>query len=294
LERTRIQIRNQKEDETRMILQSPSPVVAPLEFKTDEMIEWAIDTYGDKVAISCSWGKDSMIVLYKARKIDPNIRVMNAIAMPLAETIKFSNEMIDLWDLNCEKLRPYKGMNYWKCVEKYGLPHIRNRKLKSPKCCYYLKEKPIQDYIKRNKIEAVLTGLTSGESWNRKQLEHRYDNIEKMPWYMKTGNEKDGIKYCSLRYWAKTWDSWQIHPIMGWSLEDVWAYTYQEKIPINPTYFIHDGLYDRVGCVACTAYLGWEKKLSKHLPELYHKLKDVEFKQTGQYRLSEFNTEMKQ
>jgi len=276
---------NQKED-VNMMLAPLSQSVAPLEFKTDEMIRWAIDEYGDKTAVSCSWGKDSLLVLYKALKIDPNIRVMNAIAMPFKETIQFSNRMITEWDLNCEKLRPYKGMNYWKCVEKYGLPHIRSQKLKSPKCCYYLKEKPIKEYIKRNDIKAVLTGLTSQESWNRTQLAHRYDNIDKMPDFMKTGNERDGVHYCSMRYWAKSWNSWQIHPIMGWTVDDVWGYTHKEKIPINPAYFILDGLYDRVGCVACTAYRDWEHKLSRHLPGLYHKLKDIEFKETGQSRLT--------
>ena len=276
-----------------MLLENANPIVAPLEFKTDEMIEWAIDKYGDKTAISCSWGKDSLIVLYKALKIDPNIRVMNAIAMPFTQTIQFSNFLIDEWEINCEKLPPYKGMNYWKCVEKYGLPHIRSDTgKKSPRCCYYLKEKPIQEYIKRNKIEAVLTGLTSAESWNRAKLAYRYDNIEKMPDNMKSGNERDGVKYCSLRYWAKSWDSWQIHPIMGWSLKDVWAYTYQEKIPINPVYTDYNGIYDRVGCVACTAYLSWEDKLPKSHPELYQKLKTVEFKQTGQHRLSDFKKEI--
>jgi len=273
-----------------MMLAPLTHAVAPLEFKTDEMIQWAIDEHGNKTAVSCSWGKDSMVVLYKARKIDPDIRVMNAIAMPFKETIVFSNLMIDEWNLNCEKLRPYKGMNYWKCVEKYGLPHMRTSisGKKAPRCCYYLKEKPIREYIKKHKIEAVLTGITSAESWNRTQTAYRYDNIEKMPERMKSGNEKDGIHYCSMRYWAKSWDSWQVHPIMGWTAKDVWGYTHKEKIPINPIYTNYDGIYERVGCVACTAYLSWEEKLPKTHPELYHKLKDVEFKQTGQKRLGVF------
>lgn len=276
-----------------MMLEPPIQVIAPLEFKTDEIIEWAINKFGDKLAISCSFGKDSMVIVHKAIQLKPDILILNALAMPYPETIKFRNKIIEKWSLNCVILRAYKGMNFWKCVEKYGLPHTRSPQTgkKSPKCCYYLKEKPIQNYMKEHGIEACMTGMMADESWNRKQLAMRYDNIENIPDNMKYGNSKDGVPFCSMRYYAKTWGSWQIHPIMGWTEKDVWDYTEREGIPVNPLYSSYGGVYKRTGCVTCTAYIGWENKLSKTHPKLYHKLKAIEFQQTGQSLLTKYSSD---
>jgi 3'-phosphoadenosine 5'-phosphosulfate sulfotransferase (PAPS reductase)/FAD synthetase len=275
------------------MLENQTQYITPLEFKTDEIIEWAINKFGDKLAISCSFGKDSMVIVHKTRKIYPDIKILNAIAMPYTETIEFAKKIIKEWNLNCVQLRPYKGMNFWKCVKKYGLPHIRSSQTgkKSPKCCYYLKEKPIQSYMKEHSLEACLTGMTAAESWNRKQLAMRYDNIKNIPDNMKYGNSKDGVPFCSMRYYAKTWGSWQVHPIMGWTEQDVWDYTKREGVPINPLYHNYDGVYKRTGCVACTAYLGWENKLSKTHPKLFHKLKAIEFERTGQSLLYDYSSD---
>jgi 3'-phosphoadenosine 5'-phosphosulfate sulfotransferase (PAPS reductase)/FAD synthetase len=46
----------------------------------------------------------------------------------------------------------------------------------------------------------------------------------------------------------------RIHPILHWSLDDVWKYTKQENIPYNPLYdYDLDGLvYKSIGCFPCT------------------------------------------
>ncbi len=235
------------------------------------MIEETIDRFGDQVCVACSFGKDSMVVLDLVREIKPDVKVVNYIAAPFPETFRFKKEMKKKLELNLTELRPFKGMNYWRCVEKYGLPGIRTRKGKyhSPRCCYYMKEKPMQRFIKEKDMAAVFTGITLHESWNRKKLAWRYDDSEVV---------KDDWEYCGMRYYAKSWSSWQVHPIMSWTEKDVWKYTADEEIPVNPVYTKWGGVHTRVGCLPCTAYLSWERKLRRSHPKLYKYLKKIQLK----------------
>ena len=45
----------------------------------------------------------------------------------------------------------------------------------------------------------------------------------------------------------------RIHPILHWRELDVWEYTKQEGIPVNPMYFARNGTrYRSLGCEPCT------------------------------------------
>jgi len=244
-------------------------------FEAENLVKQAIERYGDDIAVACSFGKDSMVVLHMALKHKPNIKVLfHDTGVEFPETIKFKEKIKKLWKLNLIETHPYKGMNFWKCLEKYGLPHARTESSKrkkgvgsAPRCCYYLKEKPAMIVYKEHKIRAIITGLMKCESRNRALLITRMDN---------KGDSKDNIKFCGQRYYAKTWGIWKYHPIAHWKDEDVWNYIKKNKIPVNQVYIKWDGLYKRCGCLPCTAYLDWEKKLSKSHPKLYRLLKQKE------------------
>ena len=254
-------------DELRM---GRKQVNIPTLYMAEEVIEDTINRF-DRVAVACSFGKDSMVVSDLARKIDPDVQhVFYNTGVAFPETIAYKDEMIAKYDINLIELHPYKGMTFWKCLEKYGIPGRRTRKVgkpHSPRCCHYLKEKPMKVFIKEKRIQAVITGLTAAESWNRFRLAYRYAKSKVI---------RDGLPYCSQRYFATSWDSWQVHPIMTWVEADVWEYLNFNKIPANPVYSKWDGIYDRCGCLPCTAYLSWEKKLSVSHPKLYKFMKEKE------------------
>ena len=241
-------------------------------FDADELLKGAIDRYGDQISVSCSFGKDSMLVLEKALKIDPNIKVIffnTGVEFP--ETIRFKNRIKDEWNLNLYETKPIKS--FWQCVKEYGLPHARKKGGKgsnAPKCCFYLKEKPARILEKKLGIKATITGLQACESNSRQLLAMRYDN--KKAKYM----EFDMVEFCSQRWYTRSRAMWYYHPIMLWSTEKVWDYTYKNKIPINPVYIKWGGVYKRSGCLPCTAYLSWEKKLPISHPILYRMLKKIQ------------------
>ena len=78
---------------------------------------------------------------------------------------------------------------------------------------------------------------------------------------------------------------WKLHPIAHWTENMVWDYINENNIPINPVYTKWKGIYKRCGCLPCTAYLDWERKLSKTHNKLYMYLKHLEDKK--QERLSD-------
>lgn len=233
----------------------------------EELIREAINRYGDKIAVACSFGKDSIVILHMALKYKPDIKVVfGNTGVEFPETIEYKEQIRKLWNLNLIETKPYKDMTFWKCADKFGLPYTRGKGKGShtPRCCYYLKEQAAVMSYRENGIQAVLTGLMKSESHNRALLITRMDN--KM-------DPSEEFGTCGQRYFCKRWGVWKLHPIAYWSDKDVWDYIKNNNIPVNPVYTKWGGIYKRCGCLPCTAYISWESKLSISHPALYKMLK---------------------
>jgi len=242
-----------------------------MSFEAQDLIKQAIDRHGDHLAVACSFGKDSMAVLHMALKVNPKVKVIfENTGVEFPETIKYKEMMKKKWNLNLYETKPLK--TFWECIKLYGLPHPRKQKGKgsnSPKCCHYLKEKPAMLLQKELGVTAVITGLQACESRSRGLIAKRYDN-KKAP-YM----SKDDVEFCSQRWYTRSTGMWNFHPIMLWSIKDVWAYIKKNNIPINEVYTKWNKIYPRCGCLPCTAYTSWEERLSKSHHKLYLKLKAI-------------------
>jgi len=78
-------------------------------FEAKDLIKQAIERYGEHISVSCSFGKDSMVVLHMALQVDPNIKVVffnTGVEFP--ETIRLKNRLKDEWNLNLYETTPYK------------------------------------------------------------------------------------------------------------------------------------------------------------------------------------------
>ena len=241
-------------------------------FKAEDLIEKAIKRHGEDIAVACSFGKDSMVILHMALKYDPNIKVIfENTKCQFPETYEFKYKVKKLWNLNLYETKPLK--TFWECAKEYGLPSVRKQGGKgsnAPKCCRYLKEKPAMVLQRKLGIKAVITGLQACESRSRLLLAKRYDN--KKAKYMSRNN----IEFCSQRWYTISTSVWTYNPIMWWSTEDVWNYIKENNIPISEVYTKWNSIYKRSGCLPCTAYLSWEERLSKSHPKLYRLLKRMQ------------------
>jgi len=242
-------------------------------FEAQDLVDQAIRRHGRRIAVACSFGKDSMVVLHMALKADPNVKVIfEQTGVDFPETIEYKDRMAKEWNLNLHETTPLRS--FWDCADEYGLPSVRKEGGKggnAPRCCQYLKEKPSTILQRELGVNAMLTGIQACESRPRFLLAQRYER-GKAP-YMSRDFEGDTVEFCGQRWYTKSTNCWNYHPIMFWSVKQVWAYLHANEVPINEVYTKWGGIYPRCGCLPCTAYKSWEKRLPISHLKLYTMLK---------------------
>lgn len=223
----------------------------------DEKVEYSLELLERvmrerKAYVSCSFGKDSMILLHLARQIDPDVPVLFAnTGVEDRELLRFKDRIVKEWNLNYYESKPI--MHFWSCVKKYGFPRPRvatlpnGKKVKgTPKCCIYTKERPLKNLAKSLGLEVAIIGLTYDESLNRNRVLKRFGNY----------------------YYVKKDKQWKCYPIGFWNVHDVWKYIKLNNIPVCSLY----QKVERIGCITCTGHRYWRQQMGKLHPKLYRKI----------------------
>jgi 3'-phosphoadenosine 5'-phosphosulfate sulfotransferase (PAPS reductase)/FAD synthetase len=199
--------------------------------------------------ISCSFGKDSMAVLHLVRLYNPKVPVVfNNTNIQWPETYEFRDQIKKEWNLKVFETRPIK--TFWNIGKEYGLPDGSKWKRRKGKdnsmdrCCWYLKHLPMRRFMKSFGFNYAFSGVTAVESRQRMLTACQYGSS----------------------YFAKRDGYFKVNPIAYWTQEEVWRFTKEENIPINPAYKNH-GL-TRLGCMFCTAYKDWREILEKNNPKM--------------------------
>jgi len=206
---------------------------------------------GDKACVSCSFGKDSMLVLWLCRLEFQEIAVIfNNTGVQHQETYRFKERIKREWNLNLIETKPIKS--FWQVAKEYGLP---DGKKKSDRCCDWLKEMPFRQVIKEYGFKVAFTGITALESRLR-----MFTACQRGTEYY---SKKDGLT--------------KVHPIMFWTPEEVWEFTHRVQIPVNPAYEKYG--IDRLGCVPCTSHKFWREQLAKTNPKMYRFIQERFFHQ---------------
>lgn len=201
--------------------------------------------------VSCSFGKDSTVVLWLCLQENSNIPVIyNNTGVEYPETLAFKEQLRVAWNLNLIETKPEKS--FWQIAEERGLDDLKKYR---DACCDALKDKPTKKVLKKNGFQYNFTGLTAIESRVRMwRICEKGDN-----YYSK----KDGV--------------WRIHLIAYWTPKEVWDFMSRVQIPANPAYAKY-GL-ERMGCVPCTSHKGWRRQLAKVNPLMYKLIQEKYFRQ---------------
>jgi len=199
-----------------------------------------------KAYVSCSFGKDSMVVLFLALQERKDIPVVLCnTGIDYKETLRFKDRIVKEWDLNYVELHP--ETTYFKVMDRVK---AQGKKLddgskKSNVCCYHLKEKPFRKFTRANDFLINFTGVTAQES-------------RKRAWVAcQKGQE----------YFVRSQSITKVHPILYWQPHEVENFIEEMGIPRNPVYEKYDLV--RTGCICCTCYRGWREVLSRTHPKLY-------------------------
>lgn len=187
-----------------------------------EIIQWAVDEFGEGLTLACSFGGISgMALLDMAVKIDPGIDVFYIDTHFLfPETLATRDEAIRRYNIKPlafgtrltpeQQAREY-GDELWK-----SNPDL---------CCSIRKVEPNRQALEGR--SAWITGLRRDQSSTRR-------NVQPVDWDAKFGLYK-------------------ISPLAHWDEKQVWRYIFENSVPYNP---LHDQGYPSLGCTNCTRRVG--------------------------------------
>jgi len=207
-------------------------------------------------ACACSFGLDSMVTLFFVREVIPDIPVLFVNSgNEYPEIYEFIKEIIPAWNLNTKKIPP-KHSFLWVSrrhgfpLHSRGTPYGYDRKyLPAHYCCLYLKKRPLEQYIRRNKFDIVVDGLRSDESIMR----------------------RFSIKKYGILHYNKGQRTHRYHAIANWTRGQEEEAIRTLKIPISTLYNRSlPGITVRSGCWCCT--MNWKHKRNEYLRTFYPKL----------------------
>lgn len=181
------------------------------------ILEWALETFGDRVAIASAFGPEGMVAIDIASRLGRNFRVFTL------DTEFFFPETYNLMD---------------RVEQKYGIVIERVYPLLSPQqqekehgaalwgrdpdlCCNLRKIEPLRRQLRE--LKAWITGIRRDQTADRA-------GAAKIEW-----DEKFGLV--------------KINPLADWKSEQVWKYIHSNDVPYNA---LHDRGYPSIGCTHCT------------------------------------------
>jgi len=186
-----------------------------------EILAWALDKYGEKIALASSFGAEDVALIDMMIKIDSSARVFTLDTGRLnQETYDVMDAIRDKYGLKIEVFCPDteeleemvrgKGFNLF-------YESVANRK----QCCGVRKIKPLKRELKE--LDAWITGLRRQQAVTRSAVK----NVE--------FDESNQVV--------------KVNPLVDWSEEQVWDYIKANNVPYNK---LHDKGFPSIGCEPCT------------------------------------------
>lgn len=188
-----------------------------------DVIAWAIETFGERLGFVTSFQMDGMAIVDMAYRMKPDLRLITV------DTGRLPQETYDFME--------YVKMRYPKIrleihtpdhhelepiVSKYGINMFRTDVPKRLLCCHVRKVRPLLRALRP--LDAWVTGLRRDQWASR-------SNIRKA----EIDHDHDGIV--------------KVNPLADWMEEDVKEYIEANDVPMHPLYAKG---YTSIGCASCT------------------------------------------
>ena len=188
----------------------------------EEVIRWAVDTFGQRVALCTSFQADGMVVLDIASRLDLGLRVITIDTGRLPpETHDLIDDVRERYGIEVETHFPDQS-ELSELVTRFGAnPFYRSVSLRL-KCCEVRKTNPMEAVL--GELDAWVTGLRRDQSATRQSI----DKIE-------IDDAHGGIV--------------KLNPLADWDEAKVWDYIKANDVPYSRLY---DMGYTSIGCAPCT------------------------------------------
>lgn len=186
-------------------------------WSAERVLNWAFDTFEDKVAISTALGNGGMVMIDIASKVHRKFRVFTLDTEFLfPETYNLMDQLERRYGIAIERAYPLLSPEEQERVHGPALwQHNPDR------CCDLRKVEPLRR--KLGELQAWITSIRRDQTSGRA-------SAGKIEW-----DENFGLV--------------KINPIADWSSRQVWQYIREHDLPYNP---LHDLGYPSIGCTHCT------------------------------------------
>jgi phosphoadenosine phosphosulfate reductase len=188
-----------------------------------EVIRWALETFGDGVAVVTALQADGIAVLDMAYRLKPDVRVITVDTGRLPQaTYAFLDQArerypLARWEVLFPDYREVEAM-----VRRHGANLFYKSVPLRLVCCHIRKVQPLVRALRE--LDAWFTGLRR-EQWASRA------NIRKV----ELDHDHGGIV--------------KVNPLADWTKEEVWDYLRDNEVPWHPLY---DQGYTSIGCDPCT------------------------------------------
>ncbi len=183
----------------------------------EHVLEWAADRFGERLLLTCSWQKQSSVLVHMVSEIAPGVRVVEFdTGLLFPETYETRKRLISRYPIKFERIEPELTVS--EQAETHG---DRLWERDPDACCGIRKVAPLEQALRG--MDAWVTGIRREQSTTRQ-------NARKIEL-----DERRGVV--------------KVQPLADWTSRDVWRYIWRHGIPYNP---LHDHGYPSIGCIPCT------------------------------------------
>jgi len=181
------------------------------------VLAWALETFGNRVAISSAFGAEGMVVIDMASRLGKDFRLFTIDTEFLfPETYNLMDKIEERYGISIERV--YSALSPEEQDKKQGMAlWTRDPDL----CCNLRKVEPLRR--KLSELSAWITSIRRDQTSARAEA-------QRIEWDSKFGLAK-------------------INPIVDWSAKQVWRYIHDHEVPYNE---LHDQNYPSIGCTHCT------------------------------------------
>lgn len=187
-----------------------------------EILSWAWDTFGPKIAATSSFQTQSVPLLHIIAQSAPQLPVLFLdTGFHFPETLAFRDRLIREFGLNVKVLTAEMGYDEFR--RQYGELYRRVPDM----CCYINKVEPLQRAMRG--LDAWISGIRRDQTMNRGTTPI-------------VARQADGV--------------YKICPLAMWTRRDIWQYLHDHNLPEHP--LLAQG-YLSIGCAPCTQPIGEEE-----------------------------------
>ncbi len=182
----------------------------------EELLRWGAEEFGQRLCLTCSWQKQSSVLVHMASELGLAIDVIELdTQLFFRETYETRDRLVERYGLTLHRPEVIsvaeqhrrEGPNLWESDP--------------DRCCHIRKVEPLLEALEP--YGAWISGIRRSQSPSRAAT-------PKVQW-----SERYGV--------------WKLHPLVDWDEKRVQAYIVVNEIPYNP---LHDTGYRSIGCIPCT------------------------------------------